>query len=336
MWPIFLEIPGWLLMATMGLSLGATLAAGKDAGRGRILAGAALGLAAGLGLGAWNGWLAAKLPVYGYGTLILCGFLLGVVMARSRCRLIGVDPEQITDMGVLGVVSGLAGARLFFVIDHWDAFNPLGPRGPEALYDVFKLWEGGLVFYGAFLAVIPAAAWFCRRYRIPVLPFLDLLAPCLIAGQALGRIGCLMRGCCWGRTCDWGLVFGPDSPPYADQVLRGGLPLGAAHSLPVHPTQLYGALSAALTAGFLYSFWPRRRYDGQVLGLMLVMAGTTRFFEEFLRADTGAAFPHLSATLSIAQWIGLGLMVLGAAWILYWRRRRIKFQAAAHATPEAP
>jgi phosphatidylglycerol:prolipoprotein diacylglycerol transferase len=221
------------------------------------------------------------------------------------------------------VAGGLLGARLFHVALNWEHYSPFGERGVAALLGVFALWEGGLVFFGAFVAALIVAAVYCRVHKLPILAFMDLAMPGLIAGQAFGRLGCLMRGCCFGKVCHdpWALRFPPESQVYQDQVSLDLVQPDAVLSLPVYPTQLFAALGAALVAAILYAYWPRRRYDGQVVGLGLILAAVERFFEEFLRGDVPAGFPALSASLTIGQWFSLGLLVVGAAWLVYFRRQ---------------
>jgi phosphatidylglycerol:prolipoprotein diacylglycerol transferase len=96
----------------------------------------------------------------------------------------------------------------------------------------------------------------------------------------------------------------------------------AVCSLGVHPTELYAAVASGLTAGFLYAYWPRRRCDGQVFSLMLLMAGTMRFFEELLRADEGAAFPAISSRLTHAQWSAVTITVVGSLLLLFFSHWR--------------
>jgi phosphatidylglycerol:prolipoprotein diacylglycerol transferase len=256
---------------------------------------------------------------------MLAGFLLGVWLAARRSAAIGIAPHHCLDLGLWGVVGGLLGARVFYVIQYWSHYSPLGPGGPWRLLRVFAYWEGGLVFFGAFVAAILTAVLYCRRYRLPTLPLLDLAAPSLIAGQAVWRLGCLMRGCCFGKetALPWAVRFPPESEAYSDYATRGLLPSGGAYTAALHPTQLYAFLGAALAAAFLYAFWRRRRFDGQVFGLMLVLAGITRFFEEFLRADVQAAFPALSASLTVAQWFSLLLVPAGVAWLVHAARRAV-------------
>ena len=323
MHPILFHLPVWVIVLLAGGVGGAWLAESLKLKGWRVWALGAAGAGAALLVGALCGLLQKSLPVQGYGTLILAGFLAGVWLARRRAPRLGIDPRHCTDVGVWGCVGGLLGARLFHVALNWEHYSPFGPEGAGALLGVFALWKGGLVFFGAFVAALIVAAVYCRIHKLPILPFMDLVVPSLIAGQAFGRLGCLMRGCCFGKVCyaPWAISFPPESQVYQDQASLGQLRPDAAHSLPVYPTQIIAALGAALVAAILYAYWPRRRYDGQVLGLALVLAAVERFFEEFLRGDVPAGIPALSASLTIAQWFSLGLLVVGAAWLILFQRR---------------
>lgn len=323
MHPFLFTIPAWPLFLFGGALLGGFAVLFFTERKGFLVAAAVAGALAGLAVGAKQHALQAPYSAPSYGAMVMLGFLVGVWMAERRAARIGITPEHCLDMGLTGILAGLGGARLFHVIENWEQYTPFGEDGWVALLDVFKLWQGGLVFYGAFIAAILAAVVYCRRAKIDVVKFLDLAAPSLIAGQAFGRLGCFLNGCCFGKVCaaPWAVHFPEGSMPYHFYA-AGATPANGVLALPgLHPTQLYAIVGAALTAGFLYAYWPRRRFDGQIFGLMLLMAAVTRFFEEFLRADNDAAVPSLSASLTIAQWIGGGIAAAGLAWLWYFRGR---------------
>jgi phosphatidylglycerol:prolipoprotein diacylglycerol transferase len=146
--------------------------------------------------------------------------------------------------------------------------------------------------------------------------------PSLIAGQAFGRIGCFMFGCCYGKMCDlpWAVHFPHGAPAWQAQVADGVIGEHAAFSAGVHPTQIYALIAGALTAAFLYAWWPRRRYDGQILALSLIMAGVSRFFEQMLRDDEPAALASVPS-MTVANWLAIVVVVAGAGLLLYFRRR---------------
>jgi phosphatidylglycerol:prolipoprotein diacylglycerol transferase len=106
----------------------------------------------------------------------------------------GVPAERIGSVVTWAIVGGLLGARLFFVLDHWPAFlaHPL---------DALAIWEGGIAVYGAFLGGLLAGALAARRAGLPVWRLLDVAAPAMLVGQAIGRLGCLANGDAWGAPC---------------------------------------------------------------------------------------------------------------------------------------
>ncbi|HLX64254.1 MAG TPA: prolipoprotein diacylglyceryl transferase [Planctomycetota bacterium] len=329
MHPHLFSVPIWLFALLMGGALGATLAGGSI--RANVIGGFIGAMVAGVACifipAAHN-----DIPVQGYGVMILTGFIVAVVFCEWRTRQLGIKPFHALDMALWGCVIGLTGARFFHVLMNWSRFNPFAGGSFDAwkIARMFFIWEGGLVYYGAFVTTIPWAYYYCRKHKLPAIPFCDIVVPGLILGQAFGRIGCFMTGCCFGRRCDlpWAVTFpgpSPDvptgSPAYEQQLALGDLPRGAAHAWPVHPTQLYASIAGFLTYAFLFAYWPRRKYDGQILALTLIMAGTTRFFEEILRTDDPPALPSLSSWMTIAQWLAIPIVVFGFVLMAYFRKR---------------
>ncbi|MEX0586081.1 MAG: prolipoprotein diacylglyceryl transferase family protein [Pirellulales bacterium] len=168
------------------------------------------------------------LPIRGYGVMFLLGFLAGVGLAAYRARRWGVDPEIIFSLAFWLLVSGILGARAFYVIEYWNEsfYNPNNPQIDElreTLLAVVNFTQGGLVVFGALIAVGIALVIFVYRYRLPGLALADLIAPSMALGQAIGRIGCLLNGCCYGGECDlpWAISFPWNTPPHVAQVRAG-------------------------------------------------------------------------------------------------------------------
>lgn len=313
---VLFNLPVILILLLGGALLGGAVVPGHEKRRWAAWAGVGAGVAVGLALGWWRGWLSESVPVRGYGTMILAGFLLGVYMARRRAHLLGLKSDFIMDVGLAGSIGGVLGARFFHVVENWEYYRDAG------VAEMFRVWHGGLVFYGAFAAAAAITWIMCRRVKMPVLPFLDMVIPGFVGGLALGRLGCFTRGCCFGKTCDllWAVRF-PEGSDAFQHYIGFTPPFATNHTPPIHPTQLYAFVGAVLIAAFLYAYWPRRKYDGEIFGYMLIMAGSTRFLEELLRADVGAAFPSVSNWLTIAQWIGLGLIASGVFLLAVMSRR---------------
>jgi len=172
------------------------------------------------------------LPIRGYGTMLLLGVVAGVGLAAYRAARVGLDPERIYSLAFWMFVAGIAGARVFFVVQYWPQFE----RGTlhETIFEILKFTEGGLVVYGSLIGAMIAFAVFCYRQRLSMLAVGDVIGPCMLVGLAIGRMGCLLNGCCFGGVCESGpfAITFPEftsprqqimSPPFSDQLLHGQL-----------------------------------------------------------------------------------------------------------------
>jgi phosphatidylglycerol:prolipoprotein diacylglycerol transferase len=284
-------------------------------------------------------WLFSEgLPIRSYGLLVVCGVAAGILLAIHRAKQVGLSLDRVMSLAFIVVVCGIIGGRLFYVVQYWNTHIKTD-RWSSTIVNILRFTEGGLVVYGAFLAAMLAVVWFVRRHGLPFLAMADFLAPSLMIGLALGRIGCLMNGCCYGGECDlpWAVTFPRDSLPYMDQVEAGKFGNPAAldpaklpqRSLPVHPTQIYSSIDAALLCWFLWSYYPYRRRDGEVAALMLMLHSISRFLLEVIRVDESAVFGtgfSISQNISILFFV---LTVVGWFWLLRQPARTTSFTLAA-------
>jgi phosphatidylglycerol:prolipoprotein diacylglycerol transferase len=245
-------------------------------------------------------------PVFGYGSMLVVAFLTSTWLAWWRARRERLDPEVIWDIAFWIFFLGMVGARLFYCIEYW------GTR-ITSIWDAFQYWKGGIVYYGGIIG--GTAAFFVYRYfrPFPLRPYLDALAPSIAIGTLFGRIGCFLNGCCFGDPCGlrWGVSFPRESPAWVQQVRSGLITEQAVSSLPVHPTQLYSALDALVIFLLLSAFYPLRRRDGEVMGVLMLAYPVTRFLVEFLRNDEAAIFAGLTVSQNIS-------VLLFAAGLAYW------------------
>lgn len=186
---------------------------------------------------------------------------------------------------------------------------------------VFKFWYGGLVFYGGLFLAILAGLWFVRRHRLPTAKVADLAGFTIPLGLVFGRAGCFLAGCCWGKmspSSPLGVAFPPGSAAYDFQVEQGAISRMALESIPVYPTQAWEALACLLIFAYLY-FWrrTRKRFDGQIFYLFMIMYAVARFALEYWRDDPRGEVLGLSTS----QWLGVPLFLVGA--ILYLRAWRM-------------
>lgn len=250
----------------------------------------------------------ASLPIFGYGVMILIGFLVGTAIARWRLQTLGYDGELAFSIGTWILISGVIGGRLFYLFQH--GAEPLGRAGSlmEKLFVTVNLTQGGLVLYGGIFAGLIAFFVFCTRHNIPALRMADVLTPSIFVGVGFGRLGCLLYGCCFGGTCDlpWAITFPSESIPYDTMAARGAIAVG--DTVPLHPTQVYSSISGFVLAALTASYFRYRGGDGSVFALGCMTYPLARFLVEFLRNDE---LGQLGTSLTISQWISLGVVVSG-------------------------
>lgn len=227
--------------------------------------------------------------------MTVLGFLMGMLVTRRMCRIVGLDPEVIGNAALYSLIVGMVGARTFFVIHYFDQF-----RGDLA--GVLAIWRGGLEFLGGAIPAIVFLLLYLWHRKLPVRRYFDILAVGLMVGLSCGRIGCFLNGCCFGRPTEvpWAVRFPYQSYAYLSQInadpkrhraepylelpraeylsftddegrwypkplaeltprQRHEVTEGQYRCLPVHPTQLYASASALLMAAVLYGFWRKSR-----------------------------------------------------------------------------
>ncbi len=143
-----------------------------------------------------------------YGAMIASAFLIGTWIATKEADRKGIGSERIQDFLLYAIIGAIIGARLYYVaFSDWAQFrdNPLS---------VFAVWQGGLAIHGGILGGLLVCILYTRRQKISFWKFVDTLAPSLILGQAIGRIGCFFNGDSHGYPTDlpWVLVYSPESP----------------------------------------------------------------------------------------------------------------------------
>jgi phosphatidylglycerol:prolipoprotein diacylglycerol transferase len=262
-------------------------------------------------------------PIRSYGLMIVLGFLVCLWLVQRRGKRMGLNPTALFDVAVVGLVGGIVGARLFYVIDNWNAFA-------SDLTGIIRIDQGGLAFYGGLMGgavVLLSGLW---SKKLPVRPTLDVVASLVPLGHAFGRVGCFLNGCCFGKvTHSWVGVKFPrilngagdivGSEPYLHQLRLGLIDKSQTWSLPVYPTQLFEVGYELLTFGILSFLLFRRRRAGDVAWLYAIFYGSARFVNEFFRADTQPS-PALGG-LTIFQVLSLGAATFGLVMLVDGIRR---------------
>jgi phosphatidylglycerol:prolipoprotein diacylglycerol transferase len=260
-------------------------------------------------------------PLFGYGTLVLTGFLVGTWVGQQRAVRRGLDPYFVFDVTFWTLVTGVAGGRLLYILQHGDiVFAGVPPGLGAKLFAAVNLSRGGLVLIGAMLGGAVGFFTLCRRRGVAPLPLLDLLTPSIFIGEGFGRLGCLLYGCCYGDATNlpWGVTFGPGSAAFDSLVERGFVLRDAPACMPLHPTQIYMSINAFLLAFVTWAYYRHRRGNGDVFALGILLYSITRFLIEFVRADE---LGQLGTRFTISQFLSLGLAIV-ALWLVWFVRRR--------------
>jgi phosphatidylglycerol---prolipoprotein diacylglyceryl transferase len=222
------------------------------------------------------------LHIRSYGLTMAIAFLVGTWLGLREARRIGLDEDKVVNVILVVLVSSVLGARALYVMEHIPEFR-------REWGSVIALWQGGLTLYGGIVAGTVAGLMAARRFGLPMWSLADALAPSLALGTSIGRIGCYLNGCCYGRPTrlPWGVVFPPDS--------FAGLEFGNA---PVHPSQLYAAGTGLVI--FLVIWKLRRRFSvpGTLFWTFIVLFALMR-----IPLDMTRAWEPEATLLRVGAWI---------------------------------
>jgi len=247
------------------------------------------------------------LTIYTYGVLVAAGVVLGIWFGSHDAPRAGLSPIKAWNLGVYGILVAFATSKLWLVASAWDYYA----ANPSGLFSAATLQSGG-TFYGGLLGGIAWVLIYTRLQKMPLLRTLDLAAAPVALGHAIGRIGCFMAGCCFGKptSLPWGVTFTSD---VAARI--SGTPLHIA----LHPTQLYEAAAEFTNFALLYMLGRRSRVPGRVVGAYLALYGAERGLLEFLRDDPGRT-PLFGGAVSLMQLVSVAMLVSGAALVFLARR----------------
>ncbi|CBE68584.1 MAG: prolipoprotein diacylglyceryl transferase [Candidatus Methylomirabilis oxygeniifera] len=245
------------------------------------------------------------LSIRWYGLLFATGVLLGTWLAQREAIRRGEDPDQLLNVIVYGVMAGLIGARLYYVLFNW------GYYGSRPL-KILAVWEGGLAIHGGLLAGGLTAVIYSVRKKLPVLTYLDIMAPSAPLGQAIGR---------WGNFFNQEAFGTPTDLPWKLYIEPYHRPPDLATFEYFHPTFLYESLWNLLVFSLLYFLLRRRlqRIPGALLLCYVGLYSVGRFFVEGLRIDSLMLGPLRAAQVMSLALIAVSLV--GLVWLRAAARR---------------
>lgn len=227
---------------------------------------------------------------------LACTFYLFLNAKRA-----GLQPEAMLDMGILGMITGVLGARIFHIIVEAPAYYWAKPMR------VFEFWRGGFVSWGAFIALAITLPLYFKIRKLPILTYMDFFATGAPLIKFFVRLACLLTGCCYGKPTNlpWAIIFtDPASTAYYYYP-----------NLPLHPTQIYSMIHATLLFFFIRWFYTHHKQSpGETICALVMGWALPRAFIEFFRGDADRGI-YFGGTISTGQITGLSVAL--AAFILY-------------------
>lgn len=248
------------------------------------------------------------ITIYTYGFMVAVAFLAGMFWVSRESKLLGQNPAKIMDLAFYIIVAAIVGSRVLHVLVSERA------RFLENPLTIFKIWEGGLVFYGGLIGAVIISVWYMRRNKLPFWIISDIFAPAVALGHVFGRIGCLMAGCCHGRVVGhpawYSIVFPANAHSFAPQ------------GVPLYPTQIMEAAGEIVVFAALFVLRRYKRFDGQIIATYLILYSILRAAVEYFRGDVSRGF-LMEPWISTSTFISIIMFACGIAiYVLRWRKGR--------------
>lgn len=272
-----------------------------------------------------------NLDIYWYGFLIALGMVLAMIYAFSRCRKFGLDPDRFTDTVLAGLIGGIIGARLYYVIFSID--NYITEEGTLDFSLIFNIRDGGLAIYGGIIGGLLIGCIMAKIRKVKLAPLLDLAGMGFLIGQCLGRWGNFFNQEAYGysetfsaASLPWGMV--------SKSILNGiyyfvypdntSVVTNRALDMLAHPCFLYESLWCLLGFILLHIYSKHRKYDGQLFLMYIGWYGFGRFWIEGLRTDSLYLINNDVIKLKVSQLLAGACFIFATVMLIYMEVRRRK------------
>jgi len=250
-----------------------------------------------------RGFLPDEIVIYSYGFFIALGVLMSFWFAVGRVKKYSIDSDALASLFMWTIFAAFVGGRLFFFLEDIDKYI----NDPAKM---LRISGGGFVFYGSLIFAVPVMIWWLRKRKVPVRPFLDIVAFIGPIVHSFGRVGCFMAGCCHGVECHnfLGVTFSdPDT-------------LARPMNTPLYPTQLFDIGINLIILAVLIFLSKRKRFAGQLFLVYIVMYAIGRSINEIYRGDEARGFV-MGGALSHSQFIAIILFVIAVFVWVRWRKK---------------
>ena len=247
-----------------------------------------------------------------HGVLMFIGIAVGLALTLPLAKKLGIQYETTYTAAIWAVIFGFVGARLTHVIDNWSYYS-------QDLVEILAVQKGGLGWYGALVGGIVGVAICARLNKFSLARFADAVAPGIILGLSIGRIGCTLNGDSPGTltSLPWGFVYThPDSfsPVWVS----------------THPAAVYEILWNVVILTVLWRLWKRLQPDGGLFLVSLVLYSVGRFVISWFRAED-----HVLGPLHQSHLISIAIFIVAVGLLAYRKTRLVKTEPAEEKPPEA-
>lgn len=229
--------------------------------------------------------------IYWYALCIMTGFLLGLLFVGKTCKKRGVNPDNVSDICLWGLVFSIISARIYYCIFDWKNIG--------GFWGIFKIWEGGIAIYGALIGAVATAYIYCKIKKINTLNTFDVCVPGLFIGQIIGR---------WGNFFN-AEVFGHKTDFFLGMSINGGSP--------VHPLFLYEGIWNFVGFLLVLLFRDKKHADGQVFFFYVFWYSLGRLFLEGMRESEFILYlvPNVLGISQVVAFLGILLGILGIVFL---------------------
>lgn len=236
-----------------------------------------------------------------YGVMNMLGYIAAVFYLIKYKKRVNTDADTIWNIMFIVILAAILGGKIMYIIVSW---GELGPTIADKLRNILTNFRYGFVFFGGFIAGVTSLAVYLIKKKLPLVKMADFLIVALPLGHAIGRVGCFLVGCCYGKPWNgpWAVTFTDPQALVATHLL----------GVPLHPTQLYEAFANLIIFAVLHFSYQKKHRAGSIVLLYAAFYGLLRFGIEFFRGDFRGGF---FLGMSPSQLVSVGIVF--AAAVLY-------------------
>ncbi len=219
------------------------------------------------------------LKIYSWGFMVAIAFIAATIISAKEAKRKNINPEKIYSLVTYIIIGAIIGSRIGYLL-----FNP------TSFADIFKIWEGGMAFHGGFIGGLLFAYFYIKKNKLNFWEITDICTPSIPLAQAIGRIGCFLRGCCYGieTTLPWGIN-------YLEKIR--------------HPTQIYSSIALFLIFIFLSKQKYKKNFKGALFLTYIIIYSMFRFFIEFIRTESRVLFGLTGAQIASIILAGISIFL---------------------------